>query len=180
MSTADSDRAGGGSRFVAGLSIVLAASLCACAVNPRGAGARAALEDEYEVVEGRLVGAPDIEAGGHRLLLVLEREVDGERQLMVAVTYNQDERSVLEDLAGHLLESSEPVVLFGNATNGGGWREYQDGVDFYFHAIAYHRPIAERYFIVLAGYGDRFQDVITEGGWRGFLGRVASLAGKAL
>jgi len=144
---------------------------------PRGDQAATHLAKEFDVVEGRLLAPPDMEASGHRMLLVLERS-DGER--VVAVTYNAEEKHVLTDLAGHLVESDATIVLYGSHTNGDRWREYQDGIDFYFDAIAFYRPVPDRYFIVVTGYGDRLQDVLTAGGWKGFLSRVTSLASKAL
>lgn len=151
---------------------VFASGTLACATRgPRPDQA----DDRYTVLQGTLHAPPILEAGDQRLLLVMQ--VEGKDQPMVCATENEEEPRILKALAQHLGDSEEPILLYGRDLEGA-WREYQSGVDFYFEAVGYHRPDADRYFIVLTEYGDRFGDVFSGLSWARFLSSVARSAAR--
>lgn len=146
-----------------------------CATASRDVDPEAELREGYTVVEGGLASAPVLEDSGHRLLLFMQPSQA--QEVLVCVSENQEQSQILDDLARELSRTEAPILLYGTRVTGA-WREYRSGIDFYFEAVGYHRAEADRYFVVMTEYGDRFQDVFRGLSWSRFLGSVARTAAR--
>lgn len=146
----------------------------ACASNVK------TLSEEYETVKGTLAAPPILEDGGNRLILYIktEKKTEEKNEIVVAAAENDEKGKVLVAIKDKLLLSpSETVFLYGYPVQGQ-WREYIDGIDFEFVAIGVYEPNTKNYQVILATYGTRARDAVSNISWSDFIKTVFGAAIK--
>lgn len=137
------------------------------------------LAERFEVLSGKLVAEPALEAGGTRLFLYiqLESEVEKKKSVRVCLAGNIGNKDILSNTRTLLLSApNEPVFIYASRIENN-HEEIISGVDYYIHAIGVYVPAAQKYRVIQTDYSPVFDTK----NWKRFLYQIIEKgADKAL
>lgn len=127
---------------------------------------------KYEILRGKLATDPVIESDGERLFLYLETESNGTKTILVCIAPNANNKRILTEVKELLLKAiNEPVFIYASKSDGT-FKEIVKGIDYEIYAVGVYSPEAQKYRVILTGYGENLRTAISSVSWSEFVTRV--------